>query len=171
MISQELIDQIVEWKKQGYSDDSIMQYLQSQGYSDSDIFSALNQAKSKVSEPQEKPKPVEETSEDVSTEELIETIIDEKWQEISEDIKKIVEWKAGIEASIARLDERLRSVEQRMDSLYKSIVSKVTEYDKHIEMVGGELKAMEQAMGEFLPELTKAIKELKSLTKKKKNAK
>ncbi|MCD6590211.1 hypothetical protein J7K74_03440 [Candidatus Woesearchaeota archaeon] len=169
VLSQELIDQIVEWKKQGYSDDSIMQYLQSQGYSDSDIFTALNQASQRLQpaqgvEKEKKEEPQEEKQVDeVDTEELIEAIIDEKWQEISQDIKKIVEWKSGIESSIARLDERLKSVEQRLESLYKNIISRVTEYDKHIAIVGGELKAMEQAMSSFLPELNKAIQELKSL--------
>ncbi len=174
MISQQLIDQIVNWKKQGYSDDSIMQYLQSQGYSDSDIFAALNQANSMVKEQpvQEKKEEEVDKDEEVDTEELIEQIIDEKWQDLSQDIKSILEWKTGIESSIARLDERLKAVENKVDMLYKSIIERIADYDKHISIVSGELKAMEKSFSNFLPELTKAIQALKSInnakTKKKK---
>ena len=181
MISQELIDQIVSWKKQGYSEDSIMQYLQTQGYSDSDIFAALNQAKIIVSKPQQDVKQQsqqqdrvnkEGSDEDnnVDTEELIEQIIDEKWQDISEDIKKITDWKSGIESSISRMDERLKAVENRLDLLYKSLIEKIADYDKHISTVAGELKAVEKAFSSFLPEFNKTISNLKQInTKKKKN--
>ncbi len=166
-VTRELIEQIAEWKKQGYSDDSIMQYLRSQGYSESDIYSALQQAQQAQSQVQVSEGAEETTtgSEEIGSEELIEAIIEEKWQELSKDIKKIIDWKASIEASIARLDEKIKSVEERMDSLYKALISKVTEYDKHMQLVGGELKAMEKAFSNFLPEFNKVLGELKAIVK------
>ena len=154
-INPSLIEQVSNWKKQGYSDESITQYLKSQGFSDNDIYLIMNKVsmggeKKQVPSSSPSPKPSYNNSMDegdVETEELIEAIIDEKWQDLSKDIKVIIDWKVGVESTLARLDERIKAVESRIDSIEKAVISRVTEYDRHVQMLAGELKAIEKALG------------------------
>lgn len=103
------------------------------------------------------------------TEELIEAIIDEKWNDLMGDINKVIAWKDATESRIAKLEQRLQDTLDRFDKLHHAVVGKVGEYDQHILQVGAEVKAMEKVFSKVLPAFTDNVAELSRITDKLKN--
>ena len=97
-------------------------------------------------------------------EELIESVIEEKWEELSKDITKIVEWKNEVETKISKLEQRFESLKDDFDKLHQAIIGKIGEYDKNILEVGAEVKAMEKVFSKVLPLFTENVSELARIT-------
>lgn len=97
--------------------------------------------------------------------EVAEAIIDEKWEEFAKDIKKVIEWKERSEDRIAKLEQQIIDLRMSMDSLTKSIMSKISAYDQNIVDVGVEVKAMEKVFQKVLPTLTENVNKLGRMTK------
>jgi len=97
--------------------------------------------------------------------EVAEAIIDEKWEEIANDIKKVIEWKERSEDRIAKLEQQVIDMRLSIDSLTKSIMSKISAYDQNIVDVGTEVKAMEKVFQKVLPTLTESVNKLDRMTK------
>ena len=100
------------------------------------------------------------------TEELIETIIDEKWEELLKDVNKIIDWKNRSEKRIQKVEVEIKNLKNSFDDLHKAVIGKVSEYDKHILDVGSEVKAMEKVFSKVLPKFTENVHELSRITKK-----
>ena len=192
------IEQVLMMKQQGYTNNQIVQTLQSQGYNTSQIFDAINHAGlsssyQAASEPAEQmetgmqdygqgyEQPYQQpsfesfqTPKEIQTpvsideeriQEVAEAIIDEKWQELAKDIKKVIEWKERSEDRIAKLEQQIIDIRISMDSLTKSIMGKITSYDQNITDVGTEIKAMEKVFQKVLPNLTESVNKLDRMTK------
>ena len=97
--------------------------------------------------------------------EIAEAIIDEKWEEFAKDIKKVIEWKEKSEDRLAKLEQQLIDLRLSIDSLTKSIMGKITQYDQNILDVGTEVKAMEKVFQKVLPSLTESVNKLDRMTK------
>ncbi|MFP4522921.1 MAG: hypothetical protein ACOCQQ_03390 [Candidatus Nanoarchaeia archaeon] len=100
----------------------------------------------------------------VSNEELIEAIIDEKWNELVKDINSILEWKNSADKQLSEMKQQIIDVKEEFDKLHKAVVGKVGEYDKHILDVGAEIQAMEKVFAKVLPVFTKNVSELSQIT-------
>lgn len=98
-------------------------------------------------------------------EELTEAIIDEKWKELVKDIEKVIEWKENTESRIIKIEEQIQNLRTSIESLNRSIVSKISDYDKNISNVGVEVKAMEKVFEKILPSLTENVKKLERMGK------
>ncbi|MBU0756806.1 MAG: hypothetical protein KKF44_01965 [Nanoarchaeota archaeon] len=103
---------------------------------------------------------------DPKTEELIETIIDEKWEELLKDVNKIIEWKNRAEARLQTIETKFSSLKDNFDELHRAVIGKVSEYDQHILNVGTEIKAMEKVFSKVLPSFTENVHELARITEK-----
>ncbi|RME52997.1 hypothetical protein D6783_03190 [Candidatus Woesearchaeota archaeon] len=88
---------------------------------------------------------------DPETEELIEAIVDEKWNELLEDVKKIVAWKSAVETIIHGLEERSKKLYENMELLTKDVHAKLEEYDSAISALHADLKALEKVYAKILP--------------------
>ncbi|MBI2652735.1 hypothetical protein HYX00_04690 [Candidatus Woesearchaeota archaeon] len=97
--------------------------------------------------------------------EVVEAVIDEKWEEFAKDIRKVIEWKEKSEDRIAKLEQQILDLRLSMDSLTKSIMSKISGYDQNIVDVGTEIKAMEKVFQKVLPTLTESVNKLDRMTK------
>ncbi|MBN2422395.1 hypothetical protein JXB41_04145 [Candidatus Woesearchaeota archaeon] len=109
---------------------------------------------------------------DPKTEELIETIIDEKWEDLLKDVNKIIEWKNRSEQRLQDIELKVQNLKESFNELHKAVIGKVAEYDKHILDVGTEIKAMEKVFSKVLPNFTENVHELARITdtiKKEKN--
>lgn len=171
---------IQEMKGQGLSNNQIIQTLQRQGYTSTQIFDALNQAtvqpaatlntvqpaRPRMEMPMMRPPAFEGTD----TEEMIETIIDEKWNDLMADINKIIAWKDATEARIAKMEQQLGDLQNSFDKLQQAVVGKVGEYDQHILEVGAEVKAMEKVFSKVLPVFTDNVAELSRIADNMKKA-
>ena len=181
------VDQVLTMKEQGYADSQIIENLQSQGYNSSQINDSLTQANMTQQAPQqpipEQPSPPPEYpggygemhqpmhSQEAAPateriEELAEAIIDEKWDELVKDINKIAEWKERTESRLNKIEQSLGDLKLGMDSLHKSLIAKLSDYDKNLGNVGVEIKAMEKVFQKILPSLTDSVSRLEGLGKK-----
>jgi predicted site-specific integrase-resolvase len=99
-----------------------------------------------------------------TNEELIEAIIDEKWNDLIKDITKIIEWKAIADSKLVSMQQEIKDMRNEFDKLHQAIIGKVGEYDQHILDVGAELKAMEKVFAKVLPVFTENVSELSRIT-------
>ncbi len=186
-------DQVTMLRQQNYTDDQIVQNLQSQGYNSSQVFDAINQVNISGQTPQGPPEPMQqppgmeqmpppgpsipeqETMEmpeqspeapNERIEELTEAIIDEKWKELTGDINKVIEWKDKSEARITKLEQQIADFKTSIANLQKSLLSKINQYDRNIMDVGIEMKAMEKVFQKVLPTLTENVNRLERISKK-----
>lgn len=190
------VEQVLMMKQQGYTNNQIVQTLQSQGYNTSQIFDAINQAglSGSFEEAVEQPEtgmpeygqgyqqqPYQEQSyqsfqppreiqtpasiDEERIQEVAEAIIDEKWEELAKDIKRVIEWKEKSEDRIAKLEQQIIDIRLSIDSLSKSIMGKISSYDQNITEVGTEIKAMEKVFQKVLPNLTESVNKLDRMTK------
>ena len=229
------INEILQMRQQGISNNQIIQNLQREGYTNTQIFDAMNNADTKMavqgvkpnlqqppaSSPQpadsssspdifthppvegndpgpanapSSPPPVEpamtspspqpmtppsavdsaepvqnyspQSNTQVKVEELVEAIVEEKWDELLKDVNKIVHWKNKVESRLSEVEVKLDHLKESYAELQKAIFGKVNEYDKHIQDVGSEIKAMEKVFSKVLPVFTENINELATITKK-----
>src|SRR3989344_6626360 len=190
------IEQVMVMKQRGMDNNQIIRELERQGYNSSQIFDAMNQmnisgADMGMEQPQEYGMPQQDFSyqqpypqqqfeqpqeekESVSKEqieEIAESIIDEKWKEFEEDVKKIVDWKDKAEIRITQIDQQIKDLAATLNSLHKNIISKVSDYDRNLTDVGTEIKAMEKVFQKVLPSLTENVNKLERLSKGSKIAK
>jgi len=189
------IEQVLMMKQQGYTNNQIVQTLQSQGYNTSQIFDAINQAGlstfQATPEPEQQetgmpeygqgyeqqyqqspqafqaPREIQAPAsiDEERIQEVAEAIIDEKWEELAKDIRKVIEWKERSEDRIAKLEQQIIDLRFGIDSLTKSVISKVSSYDQNIMDVGTEIKAMEKVFQKVLPNLTESVNKLDRMTK------
>lgn len=189
-------DQILALKQRGMNNDQIVPELEKQGYNSSQIFDALNQVGNSggnvsmeqpnmgmpppnYSQPSYPgaPQQTEETPEQADfikkeqIEEIAEAIIDEKWTEFEQDIKVIIEWKEKTEAKVVQIEQQLKDLSNNLNSLHKSVLNKISEYDANITDVGTEIKAMEKVFQKVLPNLTENVNKLDRLAKSSKLSK
>ncbi|HLC52240.1 MAG TPA: hypothetical protein VJI98_03280 [Candidatus Nanoarchaeia archaeon] len=101
-------------------------------------------------------------------EEMTENLIDEKWEELISEVKKIVEWKEKIEERQSRMMSDLDRLKKDFDVLHQGVLGKLDDYDSRMTDVGTELKAVGRVFKEVIPEFVENVKELKSITGKKK---
>lgn len=181
------IDQVTALKQRGMSNDQIIPEMEKQGYNSSQIFDALNQvslsnppseqppdmAQPDALPPQDFPQqqplpehpPLQPQIDKDKIEEIAEAIIDEKWKEFEEDVKVIIDWKEKTEARVNKLEQQIKDVEGTLNSLHKSIINKISDYDKNLTDVGTEIKVMEKVFQKVLPSLTENVNKLDRMTK------
>jgi len=185
------LDQVMVLKQRGMNNDQIIPELERQGYNSSQIFDALNQVNISGGNvgpeqpvgmtpqqgfPQEQlipgaipqfeqPPPPAETTNKEQIEEIAEAIIDEKWKEFESDIKIIIDWKEKTESKINKIEQQIKDMADSLNTLHKSLLGKISEYDKGITDVGIEIKAMEKVFQKVLPSLTENVNKLDRIAK------
>src|SRR3989338_5620769 len=185
------IEQVMVMRQRGMGNDQIIKELERQGYNSSQIFDALNQSSlmgpnpgidqsqnfpqqqdfsqgqfmmppQQIIEQDQQPQPQIDKD---KIEEIAEAIIDEKWKEFEEGLKVIIEWKEKTESKINRLEQEIADLTSALNTLNKSIIGKISEYDKNISSVGTEIKAMEKVFEKVLPSLTENVNKLERMSK------
>lgn len=193
-------DEVKNMRAQGMDNNQIIQTLQKEGYSSSDIFDAMNQAdmpdypdsqnqqpsaSSGMTREQNIPNPpsqrntsqatTQNTSgqylDDPAVEEMIEAVIDEKWNEFLKDLTKLIEWKNATEERINNLEQQFEDLQREFDKVHSALINKVEDYDENIKDVGADVKAMEKAFSKILPEFTENVSELSEIAEEMKEAK
>ncbi len=115
------------------------------------------------------PPPVAPEQNQVSNRELIEeiaeAIIDEKWKEFEDDLRKIIAWKEQSDSKLTQLSQQVQDLNTSLGALHKNLLNKISEYDRNIVDVGTEIKAMEKVFQKILPSLTENVNKLERLSK------
>ena len=99
-----------------------------------------------------------------SVQEIVESIIDERWQEVVASVGDITIWKSRVEDDLSAIKQEILRIEDRFTKLQASILGKVDEYQKGITQVSSEMVALEKVFGKIMEPLTSNIKELQRLT-------
>lgn len=101
----------------------------------------------------------------VDNNELIEAIIEEKWQNVVNAVGDIEVWKARFGDDLDAVKQELLRLGTRVDQLQQAVIGKVDDYNKNIAYMNSEIKALEQVLGKIIEPLTSNIKELNRITK------
>ncbi|MBT4446485.1 hypothetical protein HOA92_04680 [archaeon] len=99
-------------------------------------------------------------------EEITEEMIDEKWDDLIKEVRKVVEWKNTVDARMQKMDTTLNKLKEDFKLLHQGVLGKVEEYDKRMQEVGTELKAVGKVFKDVVPVFTENVKELRSITSK-----
>jgi len=186
------MDQVTTMRQQGYSNNQIIQTLQRDGYNSSQIFDAISQSEMGTAGPvsdniqtqqlgQQLPPMQQQMQQPMqmqqmqgipmaglqsSPEELVEAIIEEKWNALVKDINKVIEWKQKADAKLVAMEQQMSDMQQQFDKLHQAIIGKVGDYDKHILEVSTQLQAMEKVFGKVLPTFIDNVNELNTITQR-----
>jgi DNA-binding transcriptional MerR regulator len=178
-------------REQGYDTNQVIQALQRDGFSSSDIFDAMSQADLHPSDPvpsQPSPEPSfreqiapqygqqqygapmpapssMQYSQGPGTEELIEAIIEEKWSALAKDIQKIVEWKNRMDTKLQIMDQDVKALQDQFARMQEAMLGKLSEYDRSVSSVGADVKAMQKAFSDVLPEFSRGVSQLSDIAK------
>jgi uncharacterized phage infection (PIP) family protein YhgE len=183
-----LPDEVKQLKGQGLTDNQIIDELKGKGYSLSQINDVLAQAAiagpgaagetpEELGEIPPPPGALPEESQSISSaavfpdelhgrvEEIAENIIDEKWDMLIEEVRKIIDWKDNVEGDIVKLKEDVGKIKEDFKELHQGVLGKLESYDSKMTEVGTELKAVGRVFKEVIPEFVENVKELRSITK------
>lgn len=182
------IREIEQLREQGYSDNQIIDELEGKGYSLPQINNALAQVAIRPEIPGPPEMGEERTGEEAPSslpgsfpsgegggafsdelggriEEIAESIIDEKWDLLIEEVKKIIEWKEKVEEEVRKLSEEAGKLKEDFKELHRGVLGKLEDYDARMAEVGTELRAVGKVFKEVVPEFVENVKELKAVTK------
>ena len=98
------------------------------------------------------------------TEELVESVVQEKWSQFSDTLANMEIWKARMNDDMMSVKQELLRLGKRFDALQLTMVGKVDEYSQNFNDLSSELKAMEKVFKNIMEPLTSNIKELNRIT-------
>jgi hypothetical protein len=178
------VQHILELRQQGLSDEVITQELTRKGMTPQDVSMAMEQADTPpmpggeapapMPSPQQAPMgpgpsaaamPAEESNIYERVEAIVESMIDEKWDDLIAEVRKIVEWKDKIEEKQNSMMNDLEKLKEDFKTLHQGVLGKLEDYDHRMQDVGTELKAVGKVFKDVIPEFVENVKELKDITR------
>ncbi len=165
-------DLIIQYRQQGYPDESIKQALSQAGYTSQQIFDGFNQADASpgaalASTVGGMEAPTQDTySGRDNTEAIAESVVEEKWKELETKLRPLLEWKEKADIRITRIEQEITGIKENFDKLHEGVLGKISEYDTNLQDVGSSIKAMDKVMKEVLPELNESVNRLSRISKK-----
>ncbi len=183
------IDHVLAMRQQGLSNNQIVASLQRAGYPVDAINDAFSQADIKEGiAPSSAPpagapaaqhaagypayagyaQPAGGIPEDVDEriQEIAEAIIDEKWSSLLESITSIADWKEKTEGRLVKIEVQMQELKDNFDRLHEGVIGKISEYDKGIQNIGVEIKALEKVFQKILPGFVENVNELSRITQR-----
>jgi len=189
-----LAGQVQQLRGEGLTDSLIMGELSKQGFKAEEIHAAIagvegspsgtpSMNNSAIAVPPMQPgmppanmgfpsssMPNQPTGEDANIYERIEAItesmIDEKWDQLISEVKKIVEWKDKIEERQSSIMSDLTKLKEDFKTLHQGVLGKLGDYDTRMRDVDTELKAVGKVFKDVVPVFVENVKELSDITGK-----
>ncbi len=182
-----LIDNIINLRHEGKSDNNIKQELQQKGNSIEEIEKAFNELdnvstpspqqpqqptqynKMRESTPQSE-SPSQSTSNNIRSvdfnelNDIVEAVINEKWEELLKEVGKIVKWKTKVETEMTKMEDNVSHLKENFENLHSAVVGKINESDENMKSVSSTLKAIERVFKEVMTEFTSSVRELGRIT-------
>ncbi len=104
-------------------------------------------------------------------EEIAEAIVDERIQEFSSNIGDINMWKERVNSEISAIKQEVIRLRNHVENLQTTMIGKVEGYNKSIQSMSIEMKALSSVMEKIMQPLTMNVKELSRITETFKRAK
>lgn len=184
------LDEIRKMAGQGISDRDIIKELKSRGFSYDEIEKAMLQAVKEgvgespqtfappgpvrsepvQSEPAPAPEfelpsfeeePASDESSEVVLEELVEGVIEEKWQKFEDRISGVEENFEHIKSEIKQFESRL--AQEKSQSPTKELDLRISDLSQHLDDMDARIGGLEKAFKQFLPALTRNIESLSQI--------
>ena len=167
---------VMELRSQGLPDTVVMEELGKKGYDPQEVQMALSQSQAPAGmsamrqpmgmPPQQAP-PQMNGHDDAygRMEEIAESIIDQKWDELIAEVKKIIEWKEKVEQQNHKMSLELTKLKEDFTTLHQGVLGKLEDYDTRMRDVGTELGAVGKVFKDVIPEFVENVKELKAINK------
>lgn len=178
VIQEELINNL---RAQGLNNEMIFRELKNEGYSDNDIAMALSKDEPTLNdqyypeeEQQPEPQMQQPKTEDQSNiyeriEDITESLIDEKWEELISEVKKIIQWKNSIEDKQKKVEADLQKIKEDFNLLHQGVLGKLEDYNDNVGDLNSEMKAVGKVFREIIPQFVDTVKELKDIKDQIKN--
>ncbi len=174
----------MQLRTQGLTDNLIVEELKNQGFTPEQASQAISQADSSgggmsgmnmsQSEPQQQQQQQQQPHSDEEgniyerIEQITEGIIDEKWDALISEVKKIIAWKEKIEEKQTQMQNDLTKLKEDFKVLHQGVLGKLEDYDKRMQDVGVELNAVGKVFKDVVPEFVENVKELRAFNKERK---
>lgn len=139
-----------------------------EGYSEQDnnFMEPQHQTRNMMSESRGlAPAPLERESYD-AIEEIAESIIKEKWDDLVKNVGDIKLWKERVDIDLEGVKQELVRTQEKFEELQKALVGKIREYSEGVNSIGTEMKALERVLEKILAPLTKSVKDLQVVSEK-----
>jgi prefoldin subunit 5 len=94
---------------------------------------------------------------------ILEQIIEEKWEASSSDLNVIRNSFKNTSNSIEMMEDKVTKLSQRIDNIQNMMLGKTEEYNKTLSDVNVELQAFEKVIDRLIPTISDSIKELRDL--------
>lgn len=95
---------------------------------------------------------------------LIEQIIEEKWEDLVKDVSRIAEWKEKVDTRITTIEQQISDLKASFDKLHTAILEKIGQYDQTMTGVGTDIKALENVFKKILPGFMESVGDLSRIT-------
>ncbi|MFA6462065.1 MAG: hypothetical protein WCV90_07415 [Candidatus Woesearchaeota archaeon] len=183
------VSDVLQLRGQGLTDNLIAEELRKRGYVPQQITMALSEADSSGGDPgygnpfpqpgnfsqpnfssnngPMSPAPSSGATDDAlfeRIEDTVESMIDEKWDELIGEVRKIVEWKEKVEERLAKCSGDIDKLKEDFKLLHQGVLGKLDDYDQRMTDVDTELKAVGKVFKDVVPEFVENVKELQSIT-------
>lgn len=116
--------------------------------------------------------PEAEAGPEKSTEELIESIVNERLEEVSTKLESFDNFRVNAKEDIQEIKDTLADIKEKYISLQEDSSIRLEEYSKELENVGAQIKAMQKVLQKVFPaiaenvhQLTAIVQELKTVKK------
>ncbi len=91
-------------------------------------------------------------------EQIAESMIDEKWDDLIGEVKKIVQWKDQLEERQVRIESDITKLKEDFKMLHGAVLGKLEQYDDRMRDVGTELNAVGKVFKEVVPSFVENVK-------------
>ncbi len=170
----DLTQDALQLRNQGLSDSLIMEELTRRGNSPDQVNAAISQLDVAPTQSygsySSYPSAPAASSQSIDgniyerIEEITENIVDEKWDELIAEVKKIIEWKQKIEERQTKMLNELEKLKEDFTILHQGVLGKLDDYDTRMRDVGTELNAVGRVFKDVVPQFVENVKELSSIT-------
>ena len=177
------VSEVLQLRQQGLTDDIIVEELSQRGYAQQQISEAIAQADASPPANEqdsgyglptgptfapEMSSPHPSYQEDMSNiyermEEIAESLIDDKWDDLIAEVKKIIEWKNKTEEKQSKLQNDVDKLKEDFKMLHEAVLGKLEDYDTRMRDVGTELKAVGKVFKDVIPTFVDNVKELSAV--------
>src|SRR3989344_5719966 len=165
------VQQVLDLRQKGMTDNQVIQELQKQGMSTQQIFDSLSQAD--LAGPSAQPSweadmPPMPAPPGMGMPEPSHYAQQQSPQYSGgeERLQKVVGWKERMDGEVQSMKDALSSLKDEFNQLRQGILGKVTEADERMREVSSELKAVHNIFKDVLPTFTENVAELSRVTSK-----
>ena len=183
------VSEVLQLRQQGLSDDIVVDELSQRGYAQQQISEAIAMADQSGASgpsaynppgvqampmagpmPSAQEMPAQPAYQDNMNnniyeriEEITESMIDERWDDLIAEVMKIIEWKNKMEEKQIKLVNDVEKLKEDFKMLHEAVLGKLEDYDARMQAVGTDLKAVGKVFKDVIPTFVENVKELSSI--------